>query len=322
MNFPKRFLKKIIPLLDNIILLPLIFSIPAFYIYARIGGRRLPSCREILKKSGIYPILDHYYQPLFNDNHLKKSLRETRYLPGIDFRENQQLNLLKKLSYGDELLEMRLNENKQDILEFSLENESFSFGDAEFLYQIIRCFKPKIIIEIGSGNSTKIAHSAIRKNFSETNKKSKHICIEPYEIPWLGKIEVELNRCLVENCDLSLFNKLEENDILFIDSSHIIRPQGDVLKEYQEIIPRLNKGVIVHVHDIFTPRDYLDSWIKEDKYFWNEQYLLESMIANNSRYEIIAALNYLKHKHYSSLKKVCPYLQRDREPGSFYFKIK
>jgi hypothetical protein len=95
-----------------------------------------------------------------------------------------------------------------------------------------------------------------------------------------------------------------------------------VLFEYLEILPQLQSGVIVHVHDVFSPRDYLENWIKRDVRFWNEQYLLEATLGNTSRYEILAALNQLKHDHYEHLKRVCPYLERDQEPGSFYFRIR
>jgi hypothetical protein len=119
--------------------------------------------------------------------------------------------------------------------------------------------------------------NAIHENKIEsTEYQCQHICIEPYEQPWLEKVDVELKRNKVEELDLSLFNILEENDILFIDSSHVIRPQGDVLFEILEILPILNSGVIIHIHDIFTPKDYLDEWIYQDKKLWNEQYLLEA----------------------------------------------
>jgi hypothetical protein len=88
---------------------------------------------------------------------------------------------------------------------------------------MIRLKKPKRIIEIGSGHSTKIAQIAISKN-SELNQNytCNHICIEPYEMPWLEKLKVNVIREKVE--DLDFFNILEKDDILFIDSSHIIRP--------------------------------------------------------------------------------------------------
>jgi hypothetical protein len=105
---------------------------------------------------------------------------------------------------------------------------------------------------------------------------------------------------------------------LFIDSSHIIRPQGDVLFEYLELLPILNKGVIVHVHDIFSPKNYLKEWLEDEVKFWNEQYLLEAFMSNNSSWKIIGSLNLLHHNYYEKLKVVAPFLAPDREPGSFY----
>jgi len=274
----------------------------------------------MLKNLGIYPIRDHYYNPLFKDINLKKSLREPRYLPGINLNEVKQLNFLENLIFNHEL--SNLNDNDSDDLSFNIANDSFESGDAEFLYQVIRFLKPETIIEIGSGNSTKIVNKALKKNNSDNSIICKHVCIEPYEMPWLERLGVDVIRRPLQECDLELFNCLKKNDLLFIDSSHIIRPQGDVLKEYLEIIPSLKSGVFVQVHDIFTPRDYLDELIREDVLFWNEQYLLECLLSNEEKYETIAALNFLKHTHFHKLQKVCPYLKKEREPGSFYFKIR
>ena len=119
---------------------------------------------------------------------------------------------------------------------------------------------------------------------------------------------------------MAVFSQLEANDILFIDSSHIIRPQGDVLFEYLELLPTLASGVTVHMHDIFSPRNYPAEWLKEEVRFWNEQYLLEAFLAHNADWEIVAALNYLQHAHPAKLKTVCPYLEGSGQPGSFYMR--
>ncbi len=317
-----RFFKKYSFLVDLFLFFILIFSIPGMYVFTRLGSRKLKFSRELLKNIGIYPIQDHYYFPLFKDSRLKKSLREPRYLPGIDFCEEKQLHLLENFSFAKELENMKLNEKKYEVKDFYINNGGFESGDAEVLYQFIRYFKPKKVIEIGGGESTKIANKALLRNKAEDNKEFSHTCIEPYEKPWLETLDVDLIRNIVEDCDIEMFDKLEANDLLFIDSSHIIRPQGDVLKEYLEIIPRLKSGVIIHVHDIFTPRDYPDEWIREDVRFWNEQYFVECLLSNNHKYEILAALNFLKHTNFSKLKKVCPYLDENREPGSIYFKVK
>ena len=103
-------------------------------------------------------------------------------------------------------------------------------------------------------------------------------------------------RSRVEDCQIDFVNELDAGDFLFIDSSHIIRPQGDILTEYLDIIPKLKTGVYVHVHDVFTPQDYPDEVIRENVLFWNEQYLLEATLGNESRYEVIAALSLLKNE--------------------------
>ena len=120
--------------------------------------------------------------------------------------------------------------------------------------------------------------------------------------------------------ELDFFSQLSENDILFIDSSHVIRPQGDVLFEYLQLLPTLNKGVIVHVHDIFFPKNYPREWLEEKVILWNEQYLLEAFLSHNSSWEIIGALNYLSHHHFDKFKLISPFLTPERHPGSFYMR--
>jgi hypothetical protein len=82
--------------------------------------------------------------------------------------------------------------------------------------------------------------------------------------------------------------------------------------------------VITHklTADTFTPRDYLKHWVIDEIKFWNEQYLLETLLSNSNRYEVVASLNHLKHKFFQNLKEICPYLTEDREPWSFYIKTK
>jgi predicted O-methyltransferase YrrM len=186
------------------------------------------------------------------------------------------------------------------------------------LYNLIRLNRPSRIIEIGSGQSTLMARHALHSN----GQPCEHTCVEPYEAKWLENTGVNVIRERVENVPLSIFDDLGEGDILFIDSSHVIRPCGDVLREFLEIVPRLKPGVLVHVHDIFTPRDYPERWLRSERRLWNEQYLLEAFLSFNSRVEVLCALNWLKHGHYDALKKACPMLRPDSEPGAFWFKIK
>lgn len=318
----KKIILKFIAPID---LVTAILIIPCGYIlflYRRIGSSRLVLSTWVLRKIGVFPILDNYYEPLFCTDKLTKDLSSIRILPGINFNIANQIKLLGQLTYSSELIQLTLGSTPSDIFDFKLGNGSFESGDAEFLYQFIRHFKPSKVIEIGSGNSTKIAFKAMQRNSQESSISFKHICIEPYEMPWLEDMHgVTVIRSKVEELDIDWHGALESGDLLFIDSSHIIRPQGDVLFELLEILPNLKSGVFVHIHDIFTPRDYLSEWMIKDIKLWNEQYIVEALLSNTHRYEIIAALNMLKHDHYDDLVKVCPYLDRSREPGSLYLRI-
>ena len=291
------------------------------YAYRRLGSARMAVITQLLQRIGIFPIRDHYYEPLFNKKRLRKLLSEDRHLPGLRLEDEAQLCFLKLLKYSHELGEMELDRRAHQDGHYFLNNENFESGDADFLFQFIRSIKPKRIIEIGGGHSTKIAKEANDRNRVEAHQEFRHTCIEPYEMAWIENLGIEVIRKKVEDCPLTLFQELESGDLLFIDSSHMIRPQGDVLFEYHEILPALKSGVYVHIHDIFSPKDYPRSWVVDHVRFWNEQYLLEAMLSNNRRYEIVASLNYLKHHYYTSLKEVCPYLTPDREPGSFYLRI-
>ena len=138
--------------------------------------------------------------------------------------------------------------------------------------------------------------------------------LEPHDMPWLEKIDVVLLREKVDMVDKSLFRELQENDILFIDSSHIIRPQGDVLFEYQEKLPILNKEFLIHTHDIFHHQDYSEKWVYEHK-LRNEQYLPEAFLTFNKEFRIIGALNYLANHHKNELRNTCPVLSQ--QPGKY-----
>lgn len=286
-------------------------------IIRRTGVQRLPHCRRALMRVGVFPLLDHYYEPQFVTDELRIPLSEERSLPGIGWNIEGQLDLLDQLRFADELTGIPATGDEPD--QFHMRNGSFESGDAEYLYQIIRLIRPRRLFEIGSGHSTLVAMRAIRRNRDEdATYDCKHICVEPYEMPWLERTGVAVIRKRVEDLDIAFFSELRRDDILFIDSSHVIRPQGDVLFEYLELLPTLADGVIVHIHDIFSPRNYPPLWIVEDVKFWNEQYVLEAFLSNNPDWRIIGALNYLRHNHYDRLKAVAPYLTPDREPGSFY----
>ncbi|HPE57204.1 MAG TPA: class I SAM-dependent methyltransferase [Bacteroidales bacterium] len=307
-------------------LLQLIIIIPGAYLLKKMRMNqfnKFPISRKTLYRIGVFPIIDHYYDPLFIPDQVKHDLGTDRDLPGIDLNENQQLELLKGLNFSDELVKMPFD--KTADLKYYFNNSVFLSGDSEISYGMIRHFKSRKIIEIGSGLSTLMTLNAIQKNKEEdANYNCEMICVEPFEHKWLDKLDIKLVRSMVEDVDISLFDKLEKNDILFIDSSHMIKPQGDVLFLFLHVLPKLKPGVLVHIHDIFTPRDYLADWVLVKNRMWNEQYLLEAFLSHNHDFKIISAVNFLRHHHLEALSACCPVMKKqiesgaDREPGSFW----
>ena len=318
----RKILKSVLPLIDFLLVPIALIASVAMRTTRRISLNRLPLTLQTFRRVGVFPILDHYYEPLFNPKHLRMPLSDDRQLAGIDWNVTEQLDLLAKFHFNDELVKFPVDQQPGNG--FFYGNGMFESGDAEFLYNMIRLYKPRRIFEIGSGQSTRLATSAVEANRGEdAGYQCEHVCIEPYEAGWLEQLNVKVVRKPVELLDKSFFGQLEKDDILFIDSSHIIRPQGDVLFEYLELLPIIKPGVLIHIHDIFSPKDYLAEWIESDVCFWNEQYLLEAFLSYNSEFKIVGALNFLRHHYPDELTAACPVLSKQlesREPGSFWLR--
>ena len=131
----------------------------------------------MLIRAGCFPVLDHYYEPAFNNESVRSLLEKDRPLPGIDWNVADQLGLLDSFSYHSEL--DSLPRHDAPGYEFYLDNHSFESGDAEYWYNLIRLKKPKRIIEIGSGFSTRLARRAIAANVAEDpGYNCHHVLIE------------------------------------------------------------------------------------------------------------------------------------------------
>lgn len=146
----------LVNIFDKLLLVLVIPSALILKLYRRLGSQDMNLSSLVLKKIGVFPIRNHYYEPSFKFSNDDKKLLINRKLPGVKFNVDDQIHFLENFTYKDELLEMDLN-NPKNSMDFRFNNGSYESGDVEALYQFIRYTKPKKIIEIGSGNSTKIA---------------------------------------------------------------------------------------------------------------------------------------------------------------------
>jgi predicted O-methyltransferase YrrM len=206
--------------------------------------------------------------------------------------------------------------------QYHVDNGAFESVDGEMLYCFVRHFGPRRVIEIGSGASSLLTAQALRKN--GPSRPGELTCIEPYPNETLRRGFPGLTRLIerqVQDVPLETFEALEENDILFIDSSHVVKTGSDVVHEFLEIVPRLKKGVLVHVHDIFLPSEYPRPWVLEGHRFWTEQYLLQAFLAFNDSFEVLWAGSFMHLDHPEALERAFASYQRDRRwPGSFWIR--
>jgi hypothetical protein len=187
-------------------------------------------------------------------------------------------------------------EGNEDAKEPQYINPYLPAFDSISLYCLIAELKPNLYIEVGSGNSTKFARRAI----SDHRLDTQIISIDPYPRAEIDNICDRVIRQPLEEVDLSIFENLQENDIVFIDNSHRCFMNSDVTICFLDIMPRLNPGVYLQIHDIFWPLDYPESW--QERYY-NEQYLLGALLANGlTNYEIVLPVHYASfHPELSSI---------------------
>lgn len=183
-----------------------------------------------------------------------------------------------------------------------LPNGMMPLEDEYLLYAIIRHFKPKRVVEVGSGYSTKTAYMALSQNPGA----SEQTCIEPFRAHVVkeqrkfweenltatmgskAEVKFSLHEKVVQNCTFeACFSQLRENDVLWIDSSHVTAPYGDTLYELLWILPRLQKGVIVHVHDICLPEQYPKEWLHGQQRVYTEQWMLAALLNGNENWEVL-----------------------------------
>jgi predicted O-methyltransferase YrrM len=246
----------------------------------------------------------------------RKKLLERRNLPGIRFDEGVFFEWLGKLQpYASEL--EKLPVEKTPGAEFCFHNGSFEDFDAATLYAMLRHLKPRRLIEIGCGNSSRVITLACRKNAAEQSPcDSVHIEPYPSESLDINSLPGKFLEKKIQDVPLDMFQTLEANDVLFIDTSHIVKAQSDCCYELLEILPSLKPGVVVHIHDIFTPFDYPAEWLLDDLRPFNEQYALECLLSLTTSFEIILPVYFLSMCHRKKLERLLP--KGETRPASFW----
>lgn len=262
-------------------------------------------------EEGCLPLKVHYYSPVPDIKVLDQRKVWTKVSPlrGLKMKAESQIETLAEMTRRFSSECVWPVEATPNPHEFYLKNPCFSFQCASLLHYMVRHFRPKRIIEAGSGFSSRIINAALARNLAEGNPCHYQI-IDPFPaattqtLPHLTAITAGK----IEETPEEMFSALESGDILFVDSGHVVKIGSDVNFLILDILPLLKPGVVVHFHDIAMPAEYARVYYTSPTFrmLWTESYLLQAFLAFNDAFEILCAASYLAQHHPESWDKLFP----------------
>lgn len=294
----------------------LLFMMRTLKIFFKNSSR---SVFEMGQKFGLNILPKHFYSNIPDIQYLKEtSFWLTRSsMAGVEMNIlDEQINFLKEccsVETSNQLISKNIH--KRAIAE---NGEDGGYGpiEAEFLHCFIKKIKPARVIQVGCGVSTSVMLTAA----DEISHPLQITCIEPYPSKFLkdkkriGKITLISKKA--QEVQQNVFTKLEEGDLLFIDSTHTVKPGSEVNYLILEILPRLKKNVYIHFHDIYFPYDYGRNILTKDIFFWLESTLLQAFLTGNRKFKIILCQSILHYEKSDEMKQILPsYIPQDNHFG-------
>lgn len=255
-----------------------------------------------IKKAQEFAPPGHFYSPIPSLAEVRRDdgkifAKPSARIDGVALNEDDQFNLLK--TFIPFYMEMPFQPQRQEGLRYYFENPAYSYSDATLLHCMIRHLKPKNIIEVGSGFSSCMTLDTNELYFDSSIKTT---FIEPFPdllmslIKDTDKAKIKMIHSRLQDVDLTEFEVLQANDILFIDSTHVSKINSDVNFIFFDILPRLASGVYIHFHDIFFPFEYPRDWVYEGR-AWNEAYILRAFLQYNNAFRVVLMNTFMHAFH-------------------------
>ena len=275
---------------------------------------------RMFQRVGITISPNHYYWPVpdFRELESRKWPAEEEPL-GLDLALDRQLNFLQTV-VPQYQTEWKSDSAPFFSVSYNYGNGFFETVDAEIAYCLVRHYKPRRIVEVGGGYSSRVMAAALDLNLKLDGVRGELITIDPYPDRFPKKAlsdRVHLIPQTVQDVDLDVFLSLQGGDFLFLDSSHVVGIGSDVVREYLEIIPRVASGVLIHAHDIFVPADYPREAVLHNLAFWSEQYLLQALLMFNPQFEVLWGSSLMQSRATAALESAFPqwrHSYRDMSP--------
>ena len=285
----------------------------------RLGALRMRALERYTRGLGYDLVRSGFHSPLPALDELPESVWTRRSpLEGIHFDSAEQLRFVEEdLAPHIREFDPRFDTGTS-LGRYDIHNRSFEEVDSELLYAFVRFLTPSRVVELGSGFSSLVLAHACR-----TIRAAGHECtyeiFDPHLRPFVRELDGSANchQLRAQDVPLEVFDSLEAGDILFVDTTHVVKLGSEVNRIVLDVLPRLVPGVVVHFHDIFTPWEYHRHWIEGD-WKWNEQYLLQAFLAMNPHYEILVSCQALIREQREGLGELVPTLHAGSVAAGFW----
>ena len=250
------------------------------------------------RRSGAAPAPSHYSSPTFTADEIPDAVWARRSpLRGIRLDLDAQVGLLAELApLGAELAGTG----------FAFANRFYEHVDAEVAYAMVRRLRPARVVELGSGHSTHVLAAACVANRAD-GAPVHYSAYDPDPRAGAPERGVDvLERLPAQEVPDAVFAALRERDVLFVDTTHVVRTGGDVNRVLLDVLPALAPGVVVHLHDIWLPYEYHRELTATLGANWSEQYLLQALLCGNPGFEVLLAHAALARDRRDAVREAFP----------------
>lgn len=275
--------------------------------------------RRELQQHGLNVVPANFYSTVPSIDDLESTFESQSPTPYLDdglFDAERMATVLDELAEYARELDAPGDDDADAPKGFFWNNGQFGYSDAASYYAFLRARKPNRVLEIGAGFSTLVASAALAKN-----GRGDIVCIEPFPRPFLAKVPHvrEIVQRPAQTIDAAWVDQqLADGDVLFIDSTHTVKIGSDCLHIYLRLLPRLQRRLLVHVHDVFLPAGMPPHWARDQQIYWTEQYLLLAYLLDNPKVRVLFGSNYHRLLNPASLARLTP-SNVPAGGGSFWF---
>jgi hypothetical protein len=280
--------------------------------------------RRIARRLGYHLVPANYYSPIPDLALLPESVfRDPAPMPGLDWDTDRQLAFLTDELGAERLAELNAPLEPPGVpgTGYHYRNEFFHALDADVLHAIVRWLKPATVLEIGSGYSTLVIAGAAGRIRAEGGTV-EHEVHDPFPSPVLSRVRhlLELRATPAQAISPERIAELRSGDLLFIDTTHAVKPGGDVVHLLLAALPRVASGVVIQIHDVFRPFEYPRILPEHYGAYWQEHHLLQAFLAFNSEFEVLCANHALFRQRREAVRELVPALEDDMTPSSLWLR--